>query len=77
MYKIIVIDEDGNERVTENVLDYNYIDVDLCQNIAIDHATELTDEELKEVERRCENSEQLPDMDSLRWIIKEIIDERE
>ena len=77
MYKVIVIDEDGKESVTENVLDYNFIDVSLCQDIAGDEETELTDEEVEEIERRCSGCEQLPNMEDLRWIIRDIINERE
>lgn len=77
MYKVIVIDEDGKEVVTENVIDYNFIDVDLCQSIASDKGTELTSDEINEVSKRCSGREQLPDMEDLRWIIQDIIDERE
>ena len=77
MYKVIVIDEDGNESVIENVLDYNLIDVGLVQDIADDEDTELTDDEIKEVEDRCCVCEQLPEMEDLREIIRDIISERE
>lgn len=77
MYKVIVIDEDGKESVTENVLDYNLIDVDLVQDIADDEDAELTDDEIKEVEDRCSVCEQLPEMEDLREIIRDIISERE
>ena len=77
MYKVIVIDEDGKESVTENVIDYNFIDVDLVQDIADDKDTELSEEEIEEVSRRCSSCEQLPNMEDLRCIIQDIIDDRE
>lgn len=77
MYKVIVIDEDGNESITENVIDYNFIDVDLVQDIADDKGTELSEEEIEEVSRRCSGCEQLPNMEDLRCIIQDIIDDRE
>ena len=78
MYKVIVIDEDGNESVTENILDYNFIDVDFCQDIAeSEFDTELSDDELKEVQKYCEVCERLPDSYDLQQIIEEIINDRE
>ena len=78
MYKVIVIDEDGKESVTENVLDYNFIDVDFCQDIAeSEFETELSDAELKEVQKYCEDCERLPDSYDLQQIIEEIINDRE
>ena len=49
MYKVIVIDEDGKESVTDDVLDYNLIDKDMVQDIATNNleSNELTDEEIK------------------------------
>ena len=77
MLKLTIEHEDGRISVVENVLDYNYVDVDLCQDIAIAEETKLSDEEIKEVQRQCERSEQLPDIEHLREIIFEIINERE
>lgn len=77
MYKVIVIDEDGNESVTENVIDYNFIDVDLCQDIADTYFDdELSDDELKEVQKYCQDCEKLPDTYDLQQIIDEIISDR-
>ena len=78
MYKVIVIDEDGKESVTENVLDYNFIDVGFCQDIAeSEFETELSDDELKEVQKYCQDCERLPDSYDLQQIIEEIINDRE
>lgn len=78
MYKVIVIDEDGKESVTENVLDYNFIDVDLVQQIAEqDFETSLSEEELKEMQSYCQDSEKLPDTYDISEIISEIIKDRE
>ena len=77
MYKVIVIDEGGKESVTENVIDYNFIDVDFCQDIAeSDFHTELSDEELKEVQMYCQSCERLPDSSDMKEIIKQIIKDR-
>lgn len=78
MYKVIVIDEDGKESVTENVLDYNFIAVDFCQDIAeSEFDTELSDDELKEVQKYCQDCERLPDSYDMQQIIEEIINDRE
>ena len=77
MYKITVENENGETRVIENVLDYNVIDLDLCQSIAADKKTELSDEEINEICNRCSKCEQLPDMEDLRWIIQNVINDRE
>ena len=78
MYKVIVIDEDGRESVTENVIDYNFIDVDLVQQIAEqDFETSLSEDELKEVQSYCQDSEELPDTYGISDIISEIIKDRE
>lgn len=78
MYKVIVIDEDGKESVTENVLDYNFIDVDLVQQIAKqDFETSLSEEELKDVQSYCQDSEELPDTYCISEIVSEIIKDRE
>ena len=77
MYKVIVIDEDGKESITENVLDYNFIDVDFCQDIAeSEFDTELSDDELKEVQKYCQDCEELPDSYGMQQIIEEIINDR-
>ena len=78
MYKIIVIDENGRESVYENILDYNFIDVDLVQQIAEqDFETSLSEEELKEVQSYCQDSEELPDTYDISEIISEIIKNKE
>lgn len=79
MYKVIVIDEDGKESVTENVLDYNLIDKDLVQYIATDEleSNELSDDEIKELEKCLGNWEKLPDVFQLESLIQDIIDDRE
>lgn len=78
MYKVIVIDEDGKESVTENVLDYNFIDVDFVQQIAKqDFKTSLSEDELKAVQSYCQDCEQLPDQYDMKMIIEEVIKDRE
>lgn len=78
MYKVIVIDEDGHENVTENVIDYNFIDVNFCQDIAESECeTELSDDELKEVQKYLQDCERFPDSYDLQQIIEEIIKDRE
>ena len=73
MYRVIVIDEDGKESIT----DYNFIDVDLVQQIAKqDFETSLSEEELKEVQSYCQDSEELPDTYDISEIISEIIKDR-
>lgn len=76
MYKIIVVYEDGREVTTENVLDYNFIDVDTVQDIAKDNGTELTEEEICEIRRRLTHYDELPDWDGLRWLVKDVLEER-
>ena len=76
MYRLTVESDDGIVHIWDDVLDYNFIDVDLCQDIANDNETELSEDEIKEVEERCENYEQMPNMEDLRWLIRDIINER-
>ena len=78
MYKVIVIDEDGKESFTENVLDYNLIDVDLVQMIAKDDfKTELTKDEIEDLEIDLSSWEELPDVYQLQGLIEDIINDRE
>lgn len=78
MYKITVENENGETRVIENVLDYNVIDLELVQNIAKDDfETELTKEELKELEGDLGFCEELPDIYRLQGLIEDIINNRE
>ena len=71
---LTVTDDYGNDFVVENVLDYNYIDVDLVQDLAETHGGRLTAEQLKEVARRCKNKERLPDIDDLEWLIQDVME---
>ena len=79
MYKVIVIDEDGKESVTDDVLDYNLIDKDMVQDIATNNleSDELTDEEIKCLEDSLGYWEELPDTYQLEGLIQDIIDDRE
>ncbi len=77
MYKVIIIDEDGNESVTENVIDYNLIDVSLLQELADDKETELTQEEIDYISERCCGCEQIPTIEELQEFIQDVIDDRE
>lgn len=78
MYKVIVIGEDGEERVTENVLDYNLIDVSLVQKIAKDDfETGLTKDEIEDLESDLSDWEELPDVYQLQGLIEDIINDRE
>ena len=78
MYKVIVIGDDGYRSETENVLDYNLIDVGLVQYIAKnDFETELTKDEIKEVEDRLKGWEELPDTYHLKDIVCDVIEDRE
>lgn len=78
MMKIIVVKDDGSISVTENVLDYNLIDVDLIQKIAADDfETELSQDEIEEVEDSLSSWDELPDLYQLQGIIQDVIDDRE
>ena len=78
MMKIIVVKDDGSISVTENVLDYNLIDVDLIQKIAADDfETELSQDEIEEVENSLSSWDELPDLYQLQGIIQDVIDDRE
>ena len=78
MMKIIVVKDDGSISVTENVLDYNLIDVDLIQKIAADNfETELSQDEIEEVEDSLSSWDELPDLYQLQGIIQDVIDDRE
>lgn len=77
MYKVIIIDEDGHESVTENVLDYNLIDVAFVQDIAAsEFEVELSEEELKEVQSYCQSCERLPDSEDIQEIVEKILKDR-
>ena len=78
MMKVIVVKDDGSISVTENVLDYNLIDVDLIQKIAADDfETELSQDEIEEVENSLSSWDELPDLYQLQGIIQDVIDDRE
>ena len=78
MMKIIVVKDDGSISVTGNVLDYNLIDVDLIQKIAADDfETELSQDEIEEVEDSLSSWDELPDLYQLQGIIQDVIDDRE
>ena len=78
MMKVIVVKDDGSISVTENVLDYNLIDVDLIQKIAADDfETELSQDEIEEVEDSLSSWDELPDLYQLQGIIQDVIDDRE
>jgi hypothetical protein len=78
MMKLIVVKEDGSIVVSENILDYNFIDVDLVQKIAReDFETELTNEELDDLKEDLESWEELPDTYQLQGLVEDIIKDRE
>lgn len=77
MVKITIEYEDGRKYECNDVLTYGYWDKDGIQYYAKDcFDTELTDDELKEFEWRCEKREQFPLSEDIHEIIRDVLDER-
>lgn len=74
---LIIKDEDGYERTLENVLGYDALtteDVDCIVND--NNLTPLTEEQLEKVERAMGRLDRFPDMTELKWVIKDVLEER-
>lgn len=81
MKKLIVIDEDGNHFEFDNVLSWGCLckeDIETVEELlSLDgEDVKLTEEEICEVERRLEKRDSLADMEDLRWIVKDVLDDR-
>jgi len=81
MKKLIVIDEDGNQSEFDNVLSWGCLckeDIETVEELLSLNGEDvkLTDEEILEVERRLEKRDSLADMEDLRWIVQDVIDDR-
>jgi len=79
MYRITVENlNDPNSKpwVCEDVLSWGCIIKDDVALVEEELEVKLTDDEIKEVERRCEKADFCPDMEHLRWIIQDVVDDR-
>ena len=81
MKKLIVIDEDGNQSKFDNVLSWGCLckeDIETVEELLSLNGEDvkLTEEEILEVERRLEKRDSLADMEDLRWIVQDVIDDR-
>ena len=79
MYRITIenLDEPNFQPyVCTNVLSWGCVTTEDIECIEEELEIKLTDDEIKEVERRCEKADFCPDMESLRWIIKDVLDDR-
>ena len=79
MYRITIenLNEPGNKPwVCEDVLSWGCVTKEDVALIEEEFEVQLTDDEVKEVERRCEKADFCPDMEHLRWIIKDVLDDR-
>lgn len=86
MYKITVIDLDDPFRkpyVVENVICWDCLskeDIEMIEEERSNVQNEnckLSEEEIKEVARRCEHFEYMPNMEDLRMVISDVLKERE
>lgn len=86
MYKITVIDLDCPEKepyVEERAVVWDCLSVDDVECVVNDISEyegdeiTLTDEEKKEVGYRLNRFESMPDMDDLRSVVRDILNERE
>lgn len=79
MYRITIenLDEPNNKPwVYDNILSWGCVSLEDVEYIEEELEVKLTEDEIKEVERRCEKADFCPDIDSLRWIIKDVLDDR-
>jgi hypothetical protein len=81
---LIIIDDDGPERTLTDVIAYDCLCVDDIDTALEDYNVInknenniLTDEQKRRVARICQNCERFPDMDDLRWIIGDVLREKE
>lgn len=73
---VIIKDDDEFERTLTDVIAYDVLceeDIDVVES-ALD--IKLTEEQRKEVARRCRNAEYFPSMDDLRWIVRDVYEGR-
>ena len=79
MYRITIenLDEPNNKPwVYDNILSWGCVSLEDIELVEEELEVKLTEDEIKEVERRCEKADFCPDMDSLRWIIQDVVDDR-
>ena len=75
--KVIVIDDDGYEMKFDDVLAYAFLSPEDIQDCAAMHDTKLSDGEIKDVVERVNKMDGFPNLDDLRWIVGDIISDRE
>ena len=75
--KLIKVDDNGSVTVFDDILGFDFINVDDVQNVAENYGTKLTEEELEEFVRRTDHSETFPDYERVSYIVSDIVGERE
>ena len=79
MYRITIenLDEPNNKPwVYDNILSWGCVSTEDVEYIEEELEVKLTEDEIKEVARRCEKADSCPDISSLRWIIQDVVDDR-
>ena len=66
----------GRERVITDVIAYDVLCTDDIECIESALEISLSNEQKKEVARRCQKSEHFPNMEDLRWIVRDVYEGR-
>lgn len=74
MVTLIIRKENGEENVIENVVDFDYIEKTYVEYIA---DTELSDEQLKQVEEKCRDMCHYPQDHEIYQIVHEVLGDEE
>lgn len=76
MYTLIIKDEDGNESIAKDVIDYTYLNTEDIDTIVDDYDLEpLTQKQIDKVVSECRYLERFPDMEDLRQVIENVLSE--
>lgn len=76
MYTLIIKDEDGNESIAKDVIDYTYLNTEDIDTIVDDYDLEpLTQKQIDKVVSECRCLERFPDMEDLRQVIENVLSE--
>lgn len=69
---IKIIDNDGYERIIPDAIAYDVLCEDDLNMVEEVLGITLTTVQREEVARRCRKAEYFPNMDDLRWIVKDV-----
>lgn len=75
---LITVDDHGYVSSYKNILAYDILTKEDVDNALIDMGlgVTLTDEEMEIIKHRLGKFEHFPDLEDLRWLIKDVLSER-